>query len=371
MKTKQAFIKSVFLFGLGAAVIGLSLLAFGATAGGVDAIKETTKPREQIKTYDGIQNLTINQATSLVIKSGDVKDTTVTYFDGSKFTNDVTLKQDGDTLTITQAYPDYTISGFMEAGGYALNARRQDYESVVVTIPKGTKLDTISVVSNNGYLHVDGLEMDKVDMLGNVSFSHVTIHSGDVVGGSVFINDSTLTNLAISGTTDVVKSTLDNVNFTNFSAGLSTEESILKNVTVENSTAADEEALRALEAGGDEANYYSYETAYDNFYPTYLSFGSKTQLDNVTFTGVGTLEFTDVSLKGDVSISGPFVEVTVNDSDQALPQTNISLTTTDGTLSVASQLGELEKDGKAFEKTVANPTSRLTIDTDHGKVNLK
>lgn len=378
LKTKWKYLS---LFGIGSLIVGVSLLAFGAAAGGIDAIKLKTEPQKVTKTFDRIENLTLSSINAIRVKTDDVDKVTVTYYANSKFISTVNVTNDNKELVLNAQPRGSIVAGFMEAGGYALNARdsHRDYNLVEIIVPKGMKLNKVSSASGQHNIfpqnvELDNLQIKEVDIAGTTLINKSVIESGNMslLGYSSLV-DSTIKNIDVSyDNLYLGNTTLENVTISNSIGNLDTEKSTLKNVTIENPFDHYKNAITDMQVEYDEVDYSSVGTYFGD-QSTYLSFVDST-IENLTYKGSGDITTRNSKLLGNIRLEGYFIGANLSLTDKG-SETNFVTNLKHGNLEVYPEITtkspiKSENAGKQLSHTIQNPKATVTIDAEHGDIYL-
>ncbi|MGT2742628.1 DUF4097 family beta strand repeat-containing protein [Streptococcus plurextorum] len=370
MKTKPLSTKWKYLlfFGLGSLLVGFSLLSFGATAGGIDGIKANTKAKITTLTFDHVKAIDVSTFRDVTIQGGDVEKVTVTYYNHPKFLPETEVTQSGDTLNLSQNSRGSIITGFMEAGGYVLNEHqsRGQYSQITITVPKDMTIDKLSgnFMSLNSALV--NLTINEINTSGSLGYIvNTTIKSGSLTGiEGAQVDGSTLTNLTFEhlGSLYISDSQLENIQFPNFSSHLSADTSTFKNISFDN--ALQETYPDTTDSDWEEETYYY-------SYGVSLSLADSS-IENLTFKGAGEISGRNLTLAGNINISGPETVVDLGLTTDSRKHTNLTLQTANGTITLDHQTDHpdivTKEESSHYHKTVENPKAELIINSQYGSI---
>lgn len=383
MKTKMTITwKYTLFFALGSILVGLTLLSLGAVTGGIDGIKKNTEPKEVNLTFDHIEDIDLATINDSMIKAGDVDKVTVTYYTDSKFINEVSVIKESKTLRITEKVKETIVSGFMEAGGYALNARdsRKSYDTIEVTVPKDFKLSQLKVRSNHSSVFptsvtLEGLAIKTID----IASSAATIDQTTIDGGTLDLsyNSSIMASTIKHAELNLMdcyieQTTLENSQLVNLYQHIDLSQSTLRNVTMTATQELDSRFLGYSEES-DGADSTEYNELYREYNDTYVRF-EKTRLENVTYQGNGEIVGAEVTLLGNVSFTGPFIRMEMELPEQG-QTTHIIANSKNGTIKAYPELEKnasvtSDTEGNQFSNMPQKVTAKLTISSDYGDIYL-
>lgn len=356
--------KYLLLFGLGSLVVGLSLLAFGAAAGGIEGIKNNTEATKTVRTFDGIKKLQVNSTYNITITSGDVDKVTVSYYTHKKFRPKTNFKQSGDVLTIDQTEGNSFVTGFMEIGGYILNEHegKGSYSETLITVPKDVVLDDLSAQLNFHSSSLVNLKAKNINLNGATYIENLTAEKGTISSYSTTIISSHLKNMTFdygADHFDFRDSTLEDSTFNNFQSDLSADNSHFKNISFKTSDID-------LSQGDDYAeDYYGNEIGH-------LTLTNST-LENFSYTGAGEINGRDLTLKGKIDLSGSLLSADLHLTEASRKTTSLELDTRHGIIELDQKSPEttgviINGDANTYKQILNKAQAELLIKSQSGYI---
>lgn len=361
--------KYLLFFGLGSIIVGISLLAFGAAAGGIDGIKANTKAVKEVQTFDNIKNIHLETFCGITMKTGDVDKVTVTYYRHDKFTPQVSFKNEEDSLNISQAMRGTQITGFMELGGYALNQRNglENYNETIITIPKNLTLNNLSGQTNNIHSTIDGLNITNFTLGGVSQISNTTIEKGNLSSYMIDITDSNIKNLSFGymHNLSINKTTVENATFNSLHGNITLKDSTLKNSTI-NATEID-----LPDEDEERLGFYPEE----EFGFPRVSLQQST-LDNITYKGSGTIHSEGLTLVGNINFSGNYLNSDFRLTPDSRLSTSLDLTTDHGTINLDHKSpqdtnSKTTREASTHQQKIDKAKAELIIKTKRGYITLQ
>lgn len=269
-------------------IIGAILLAIGLLSGGVNRLREATKPSLISQSFKQVDTI------GLALHSKEVKiepspddQFHLHYWDLTRTEAPMTVNfEQGKQLNLVQYYADAQIS-LVQFLGESLNlSQNSDYHVVTIQVPKGKTLKKV-------YGQVGGRP---VFGPGHHDFDEAQ---------ALHITGQTIENLTIQASIHLNQSTIKGGKLSLESLPSRVTESKLSNITT--------------------VGAWSDDDFYDNTVPyPYNLFLEKTSLENVQLMeGLNYLQASDLTLSKDVNISSRYADIAIQLTPDSLAKTNI------------------------------------------------
>ena len=364
--------KWLLFVGVGSLIVGAAFLSFGLITGGIDKVKAIATPQKVVKTFDNITGITLDSATTVIIKSGAVDKVTVKYYSDSKFINDTNITTEGNTLAVKNLSKDYIISGAMESIGFDLGTNRLDVHTITITVPKGLTLEKVSGNVRNIYgfdaVNLYDLTINKIDLstVGITNFYNTKIEGGKLDNTATFYaNNSQLKHLSIyaQGGGGIRASTLEDSTLSFHYGNLNLMDTIVRNSQLEDVTEFDDNEVRNFEGG-----YYENGDSLDL---------RKVSFENVTYKGAGSVQGEEISFLGSINITATYLDLNLGLTTDSKSNSSWKINSKLANLELADLIenaGTLQVDengSSSFSKELTDSKANVTIAIDHGNIHLK
>ncbi|MGT2930387.1 DUF4097 family beta strand repeat-containing protein [Streptococcus dentasini] len=231
--------KLLLAIGIVASLLGLILTFVGFYTGGISGIQqkyqgERSFVKKKLTNFDTINLEATNPNYQFLVKTTDDKQPSITYYKYKK--QPIKTKVNNNELTVTAGSPNsrITIEMFnLEVLGELID--RNDRDTVVISLPKGTNIRELKSSLNVNDLKLDELTIDKADVkmaTGDLSLDRTTINKGhiDLISGDMVTSNAHLSDLAVS--IDTGDLSLDKTNIKKGSLKLITGDMNISNTSL-------------------------------------------------------------------------------------------------------------------------------------------
>lgn len=210
MKKSTKFTLTLSLFCI---ILGGAAALFGSLNGGVNDIKQATTPQKVDKEVSAFKDLQLDLTTrNLTVEPSKDNKWHLSYYTDANILGNITVTQESEQLNLKQSSEKTIISGLVTAFGYYLNNKDNQYQTVVLSVPKEATFKTIK-----GYVSK------------NTRFYSFDIEHLDITSDAIYTDDTRVSQATLSANALFLDNTqVQQLNLTNYNY-LSLTNSVLKN----------------------------------------------------------------------------------------------------------------------------------------------
>ncbi|MEQ9764667.1 DUF4097 family beta strand repeat-containing protein [Streptococcus jiangjianxini] len=341
--------KFLFILSLIFISFGTVAVLWGHSHGGLKDIKEATATKKVEQELSSFKHLELKLNTrDLIIEPSKDDKWHLTYYTGSKVLGKLTVKQDGDSLSLKQADKTTNVTGLLSALGYYLNNQDRDSHDVVLSVPKNAKFDNIKGYVS-GSTHLYHFPIKEVDLTSESIYTDDTVISkANFSANSLYLDNSNISRLKLDASDylSLTNSTIDRGQFEGNSTTIDVDKSHLQNTAIK------------LEDGT-------------------LTL-TDTELDNVNLSGdSNTITAKQLSLKNLTEITSRYSDITIHLEEKTRSTTNFNLKIIDEELNLSDAIAssdqmitDEDQEKLSFHKQGKDNKATLTINSKEGPVSI-